>query len=50
MPENEKKKILDYSSGDIILLTQKNNRGLVDGINEAGKIIAKQKSGGQMGE
>lgn len=50
LPENEKKKILDYSSGDIILLTQKNNRGLVDGINEAGKIIAKQKSGGQMGE
>lgn len=50
LPEKEQQQLKNFDSGDIVLLTQKNNRGLVDGIYESAKIIASQKSGGQLGE
>ena len=42
IPEEEQKIIEDYSSGDTIFLTQKNSRGLTDGLYKAADFIAGQ--------
>lgn len=40
LPTDEQIKIENYSSGDIIYLTQKNSRGLADGLYKAADFIA----------
>lgn len=50
LSDEEQKWLEEYSSGDYVILAQRNNRGLVDGIYEAAEIIAgKQKEQGILG-
>ena len=44
LSSDEQLKLENYSSGDIIYLTQKNSRGLIDGLYKAAEFIANKKN------